>query len=109
VGPELRIDNIPDTYPLKDVLLKRYKIGHAGDRFILIQRNGQDVKCAFRKLDTTFGMYRRDFKFKRLNPPLLTYQPYIALHLDWYIDPQKDVGGSNLLHESEQSLEPLGK
>jgi hypothetical protein len=31
-------------------------------------------------------MYRRNFKFHRLNTGLRVHPPYTAKHLDWYLD-----------------------
>lgn len=87
VGPELRIDDIPDHYPLKADLLRRHRIGHLRDRVITFPWSDTTHRGAVRPLDTTFGMYRRSFTFKRLNKALLTHAPYVARHLDWYIDP----------------------
>lgn len=89
VGPELKVDDIPDCYPLKNDLLRKHKIGHRNDKVTEWKWKDSVQKGAFRPLDTTFGMYRRSFVFKRLNPALLTWYPYNARHLDWYIDPRE--------------------
>jgi glycosyltransferase involved in cell wall biosynthesis len=87
VGPELRVDDIPDHYPLKKELLRRHRIGHCRDHIVSFPWHKTSQKGALRPLDTTFGMYRRSFVFKRLNKALLTHAPYVARHLDWYINP----------------------
>jgi hypothetical protein len=88
VGPELRVDDIPDHYPLKQDLLQKHALGHADDKFFQVGWRGLwVVKCAFRPLDTTFGVYRRGFKFHRLNDAILCHGLFSARHLDWYIDP----------------------
>ena len=38
-------------------------------------------------IDTTFGMYRRGYAFRRLSQGFCAYAPYQARHLDWYLDP----------------------
>jgi len=86
-GPELRVDDIPDHYPLKEELLQRHRVGHANDKFMNVVWQSETVACAFRKLDTTFGVYRRSFRFKRLSDALLCHGRHNARHLDWYLDP----------------------
>lgn len=117
VGPELRVDDIPDHYPLKSDLLQRHATSHASDKFIDVGWRGSIVPCAFRKLDTTFGLYRRNFTFRRLNDALLCHGNYCARHLDWYIDPQNMTEDDRLYmqkttrwgHWSSEYLRPLIK
>jgi hypothetical protein len=117
VGPELRVDDIPDHYPLKHDLLERHRASHVGDKFIDVGWRGSVVQCAFRKLDTTFGLYRRNFVFHRLNDALLCHGDYCARHLDWYIDPQNMADDDRLYmqkttrwgHWSSEYLRPLIK
>jgi len=88
-GPELRIDDIPDHYPLKQELLRRHRFGHKDDElfdFTFPEDAEKVIKCVYRPVDTTFAVYRRDFVFHRLNPAVLCHAPYNARHLDWYID-----------------------
>lgn len=88
VGPMLRIDDIPDFYPFKDEAIKR----HYEQFWKNIPRAIEYLNVKYHILpsmiDTTFAMYRSDFEFKNLNVGLRTYAPYMAKHLDWYIDPQ---------------------
>lgn len=94
VGPELRIDDIPDHYPLKQELLRRHRFGHKDDKLfdfaLSDEKDGEHsekvIKCVYRPVDTTFALYRRGFVFHRLNPAVLCHAPYNARHLDWYID-----------------------
>ena len=89
VGPMLRIDDIPDYYPLKEQLLSnsRHEKFHAQPRHIISLKK-QRVKYIFAKIDTTFGMFRAGSQWRRLQAGIRTFAPYSAKHLDWYIDPQ---------------------
>ncbi len=87
VGPMLRIDDIPDCYPRKQDVLKRHAAFWNTQPF-RVEYNGRffEVQGAF--IDTTFGMYRKAFRFKNYNPGIRTCPPYAARHLDWYLDPE---------------------
>jgi hypothetical protein len=89
VGPMLRIDDIPDTYPLKTRAIE----GHYGQFWHktplqLVWKN-ETIDYQMATIDTTFGMYRKGFKFHRLSQGMRTYSPYWARHLDWYLDPNR--------------------
>lgn len=86
VGPMLRIDDIPDSYPFKDEAIKRHykQFWENVPRAIPYQDINYHVLPTM--IDTTFAMYRSDFEFKNYNLGLRTYAPYMAQHLDWYID-----------------------
>lgn len=87
VGPMLRIDDIPDFYPLKQKVIERHtkQFWHKAPS-TLTWRN-KSIQYQLARVDTTFGMYRRGFKFHRLCTGYRTYAPYWARHLDWYINP----------------------
>ncbi len=83
VGPMLRIDDIPDCFSLKEEMVESHKIQFWDKK---PTSSYKDVNLLYSGIDTTFGMYRKDFKFKRLNLGLRVYEPYMARHLDWYMD-----------------------
>lgn len=89
VGPMLRIDDIPDYYPLKFVAAGRhyYQFWHKTPEEIAWR--GRVIKYQHATIDTTFGLYRKHFTFRRHTQGLRVYAPYWARHLDWYIDPAK--------------------
>lgn len=89
VGPMLRIDDIPERYPLRRRLLKnsRHRSFHLREKHI-INYNGGKIKYIHAKIDTTFGMYRAGTQWRRLQIGIRTFAPYSAKHLDWYVDPQ---------------------
>ena len=89
VGPMLRIDDIPEYYPLREKLLtrSRHRKFHSAKVHIANYREGQ-IKYIFAKIDTTFGMYRAGSQWYRLQEGIRTFAPYWAKHLDWYIDPK---------------------
>lgn len=88
VGPMLRIDDIPDFYPAREWCYTRhvqqfwYK--HPNQIFVM----NKNIYYQFAKIDSTFGLLRRDTKFQRLLQGKRVYHPYEARHLDWYIDPE---------------------
>ena len=88
VGPMLRIDDIPDYYPLKKKLLNnsKHRKFHMSTVHLFAYK-GTWVKYIFAKIDTTFGMYRAGAPWGRLKQGVRTFKPYWAKHLDWYVDP----------------------
>jgi hypothetical protein len=87
VGPMLRIDDIPDHYPLKFVAAGRHYYQFWSKVPQITRIHGKQVLFQKSKIDTTFGMYRKGFKFHHYNDGIRVYAPYAAKHLDWYIDP----------------------
>lgn len=82
VGPMLRIDDLPDCYTLKDEMINSQKI-----QFWYKERGSyKGIEHVYCGIDTTFGMYRSSFRFSRLNLGLRVFEPYMAKHLDWYLD-----------------------
>jgi hypothetical protein len=90
VGPMLRIDDIPDHYPLKgDIITGRLGM-HKGfhSQPMKIRKCGdKEIRYINAPIDTTFGMYRMGSKWSRLQNGIRVYDPYWARHLDWYINP----------------------
>ncbi|MGC1183558.1 MAG: glycosyltransferase [Candidatus Dormiibacterota bacterium] len=89
VGPMLRIDDLPDAYPLKAEVIRRHtdQFWHKTPEH-LVWRN-RLVEYQHAAIDSTFGFYRGGYRFHRLTEGLRTYQPYWARHLDWYLDPEQ--------------------
>jgi len=87
VGPMLRIDDIPDAYPLKEKVIQLHTEQFWHKEPVTVRILNKSIQIQQAPIDTTFGMYRRDFGFKRLNMGVRVYAPYAARHLDWYIDP----------------------
>lgn len=87
VGPMLRIDDLPDFYPLKQKAIKKHFEQFWHKTPLKMQWNNKTIHYQHAPIDTTFGMYRKEFTFQRLCNGIRTYDPYWAQHLDWYIDP----------------------
>ena len=93
VGPILRIDDIPDCYPLKEKLLSS-ESGHA--KALLKPRctvgyKGRQIEYVSDRIDTQFGMFRAGTQWRRIKKgieAIRTLAPYSAKHLDWYICPE---------------------
>ncbi len=84
VGFSLKLDDIPDHYPLKETVCEwEQQFWH----------NGIDVgkfKAYPNRIDTTFALYRPGIypNSSQWEEGIRTGSPYTARHLSWYIDPQ---------------------
>jgi hypothetical protein len=88
-GPMLRIDDLPDYYPLKQSVLSIHNKRFWSKRQTPFHWRGIPTAYQRAPIDTTFGVYRRGFKFKRLCQGVRVYSPFSARHLDWYLDPAR--------------------
>ena len=92
VGTMLRIDDIPDHYPLKKQALKRHS-KHWDGTFKKWNEKWNNETFTIQKshIDTTFQLRLR----RHVNIPFPCYDairchaPFSARHLDWYINPKK--------------------
>lgn len=87
VGPMLRIDDIPDSYPLKDEVLSRHERKFWKRQPSQFAWQGGVVNYIRSPVDTTFALHRAGLPFQRMRNALRTHPPYWARHLDWYLDP----------------------
>jgi len=89
VGPMLRIDDIPDYYPLKEALISGelglHKKFHSQPIQTIMYRR-RKIYYITAPIDTTFGMYRAGTTWKRCRHGIRVLAPYAARHLDWYLD-----------------------
>lgn len=89
IGPMLRIDDIPDHYPLKEKLISASLESTYQLRKVLTEQyEGKDIKYIIASIDTTFGMRRAGEDFWRHRWGARVLSPYAARHLDWYLDPK---------------------
>jgi hypothetical protein len=88
IGPMLRIDDIPDYYPFKKQAYERHS-NFWQQVPTAVPWEGCNYHVLPSMIDTTFAMYRSSFKFTNYNRALRSYAPYMATHLDWYINPDK--------------------
>lgn len=91
VGTMLRIDDIPDYFPLRKELLSGKKGMHKSLHSRPVHTvvcNGYEVQYIKAPIDTTFAMYRAGTSWKRLQGGIRTLAPYGARHLDWYVNPK---------------------
>jgi GT2 family glycosyltransferase len=80
VGLGLKIDDLPDYYPLRNDVI-------AWERQFWQTQLTENIYDA--AVDTTFALYK-PFTFNyTLTPSLRTGDPYMARHLPWYVDPSK--------------------
>lgn len=82
IGVSLEVRDIPDTYPLKPLVLaweKKFWPPIAKE----VNNEAYDAK-----VDTTFSMWRSNSILSPLAPALRTKAPYRLKHTDWYFNPQ---------------------
>ncbi len=89
IGPMLRIDDIPDYYPKKKIVIQSHtkQFWHKDPKSIKYKDQKYDIQ--FSAIDTTFQLMPVNIlpnKFPRRG--IRCYAPYSARHLDWYLDPQ---------------------
>lgn len=82
VGFSLRIDNIPDSNPHKEEIIK-------WEEKFWVSKDHQGNYLA--PIDTTFALYRprRIFYGEEFYKAIRTKSPYTAVHYGWLIDPKK--------------------
>lgn len=86
VGPLLRIRDVPRSYLLLDRVVNSPvgRAAHRGPTWIETSRGRLAVQECL--IDATFAVHRAGEPFRRFAPGLGVYEPYEALHLDWYDD-----------------------
>ncbi len=80
VGLGLRIDDLPDHFPMKDDVIAWES------RF---WSNEVETGLYRADMDTTFAMYRPLPRRSSNARSLRTGEPYLARHLRWYVDPKE--------------------
>ena len=94
VAPLLKIDDIPNYYPAKNMVLKNLHNNYGKQKRIEIEWNNTKQKIIFAGVGCTFAMYKKGFIKKKDTSnkcPIVsirTESPYDARHLDWYINPK---------------------
>ena len=78
VGFGLRIDDLPDYYPVKDKVIK-------WEQKLYIDPVEEGIYRS--KIDTTFSLYRPSAAFQCWDQTLRTGSPYMLRHMPWYEDP----------------------
>jgi hypothetical protein len=107
VGTSLKIDDIPDYYPKKKLVLSipTHKSFHSSPR---IKENfeGQEFEITGAPIDTTFQLIRAssvDGRFPHTNC-MRVFEPYDARHLDWYIDPNNMTDCQKFYNENATNI-----
>jgi hypothetical protein len=88
VGPMLRIRDIQRSYPLYGRVMNRHieQFWHRRPTWVETARGQIAVQES--PIDTTFALHRAGEPFRRLKDAVRVYEPYEALHLDWYNEPR---------------------
>lgn len=84
VGPMLRIRDIPVAYPLFNRVMNRHirRLWQQEPEFA--ETSHGPVAFIEAPFDTVFAVHRAGEPFRRKKKGLRVYEPYEALHLDWY-------------------------
>lgn len=80
VGFGLRIDDLPNKYPLKQQVI---------DWETQFWQQKLDDEIYEAGVDTTFALYKPFTYFYMLHPSIRTGYPYVARHLPWYTSPKE--------------------
>ena len=100
VGPMLRIDDLPDHYPLKEeVVFRGWETVYHSKQVEEIQYKGKMIKYVFVRIDTTFAINKAGTHWRRHRMAARVLPPYGAKHLEWYLDPE------NLTPDQEYYME----
>ncbi|MDM7831752.1 glycosyltransferase family 2 protein [Cellulomonas edaphi] len=114
VGPMLRIDDVPTTYPLYSAMMNRH-IGRFWSREPkLTTIAGRRVAYQEAPIDTTLAVYRAGEPYRRLAQGVRLYHPYDARHLDWYPDEhqvayRRSADGSTISNWSNPARERVNR
>jgi hypothetical protein len=80
IGLSLELNDIPDYYPLKPIVLQHES------QFWPPIAVALDDEVIVAPVHSTFAMYRSNSVFNSIQPALRTTRPYTLKHADWYID-----------------------
>jgi len=86
VGPMLRIDDVPTSYPLYVAMMNRHIGAFWSKEPHWTSAQGRLVAFQRAPIDTTLAVHRAGAPFRRLRKGARLYHPYAAHHLDWYPD-----------------------
>jgi hypothetical protein len=84
VGPMLRIDDVPPSFPLRTTVLNWHIHQFWRHAPELAEVDGEPVALQRCPIDTTFATHRAGAPFRRLSTAIRLYGRYSARHLDWY-------------------------
>jgi glycosyltransferase involved in cell wall biosynthesis len=90
VGPMLRIRDIPRSYPLFNHVMNRHIDQFWHQRPSWVETSVGTIAYLDAPIDTTFALHRAGEPFRRLKRGMRVYEPFEALHLDWYGEDQVD-------------------
>jgi len=99
VGPSLRIDDLPANAYTNTMMWQSgkaavdWELKFWPDSLRSISQSERHQKVYFAKapIDTTFAMYRRGYKWHRMNKGYRLAAPYDMKHTDWYYSPTSGI------------------
>ncbi|GAB6936575.1 glycosyltransferase family 2 protein [Isoptericola variabilis] len=86
VGPMLRVDDVPRSYPLYVPLMNRHVGAFWSREPHWSAPRGRLVAFQRASIATTLAVYRAGTTFRHVSPGARLYHPYSARHLEWYPD-----------------------
>jgi len=86
VGPMLRIDDVPTTYPLYVPLMNRHVGAFWSQEPRWVAPQGRLLAFQRAPVATTLAVYRAGSTFRHITRGARLYPPYAARHLEWYPD-----------------------
>ncbi|HTA39272.1 MAG TPA: glycosyltransferase family A protein [Candidatus Acidoferrales bacterium] len=101
VGPMLRIRDIPREYPLYNHVTNWHIEQFWSHHPSWVQTSIGPVAYLEHTVDTSFALHRAGERFRRLKKALRVYEPYEALHLDWY---RSEVGSDTYAQTSAPGI-----
>lgn len=88
-GPIPRVDDIPDYYPYKEKIIADYQRLFNPKKVQTIQYKDRSIRYVIAPIHTVFGMSRENAWWEGgVARAIRIFAPYLAKHLDWYLDPE---------------------
>ncbi len=84
VGPMLKISDIDESYPLYTQVMNGHIKQFWHKKPSWVETSIGNIAYQECNIDTTFALHRGGEPFNRLKSAIRVYEPYEALHLDWY-------------------------
>jgi len=85
VAPMLRINDLPQNKYTKEQI-RRQTVQFWNKPRVLLRLPGCTQEAIPTVVDTTFAMFKDNFRFRRYGRGYRLFEPFMAKHLDWYDD-----------------------
>jgi len=92
VGPSLIIDNLPEWYSRKELVLRNERL-YYNQPLSSVSKDSKEIKAFMAPIDSTFAMYRPEYKWEfagsNYYSGIRLASPFDAKHLGWYVNLQE--------------------